>query len=44
MPHIRLDDSAEMMEHVGEEVGKGAKRMWLVVMTRALERSINELC
>lgn len=28
MPRIRLEDSQEMLQHTGEEVGKGVKRMW----------------
>jgi hypothetical protein len=28
MPRLRLEDSQELLHHAGEEVGKGAKKMW----------------
>jgi large conductance mechanosensitive channel len=35
---LRLEDSQELLQHAGEEVGKGARKMWWVFLS--LQNSI----
>ncbi|KAF4632541.1 hypothetical protein G7Y89_g5588 [Cudoniella acicularis] len=43
MPRIRLEDSTELLQHAGEEVVGGAKRMWEGFTDFALQDNVLEV-